>query len=47
VSAPWGDPVATPLEDIRELKRKAGEAWPPPPFQVVLPDWWPEEWPRG
>lgn len=47
MSAPWDSPDATPLEDIRELWRKSAESWPPPPFQVILPDCWPEERPRG
>jgi len=47
VSAPWWHPEANLLRDIQEFKRKAREDWPPPPFQVILPDWWPAEWPGG
>lgn len=48
MSTPWGEPGASPLRDIQEFKREAERGWPPPPFQVILPDWWPEDWPgRG
>jgi len=47
VSAPWWHPEANPLADIREFKHQAEQAWPPPPFEVTLPGWWPADWPTG
>lgn len=50
MSAPWWHPEANPLRDIQEFVREAEQAeqvWHPPPFQPVLPDWWPPDWPGG
>lgn len=47
MSTPWEDPAAHPLQDIREFMHEAEQSYPPPPFRVILPDWWPPDWPRG
>jgi hypothetical protein len=47
VSAPWWHPEANPLADIQEFKHQAEQAWPTPPFEVILPGWWPADWPTG